>query len=375
MSEGRRFTFVRDLILALMIGLPILALLAAAGFWFIMDSPHGEDDGRTVELVILRGMSFYEVAESLEKAGLAANAQYLQWRYRIASRIGIARAHQAGRYALKIGQKPSELIASLTSPEGAQRVYTTLTVPPGSTSSRIAALVEETGLARSEDVRSSIKALASEYPVFQNPEGLQGYLFPDTYKIETPPDSGSESSRSTADTVVRMMADRFFQVLDQINPTWRRLTPAQLHEKVTLASIVEREYRVGEEAPLISAVFNNRLEQNIALQSCATVVYAIEETEVGKPFQDDYLKFNRRIFERYLEIDSEYNTYYQPHLPPGPIASPGRTALDASFYPSESDALFFVVKDPVAGTHVFTRDYSDHLDARADYLNQYVVKD
>ena len=111
------------------------------------------------------------------------------------------------------------------------------------------------------------------------------------------------------------------------------------------------------------------------LQSCATVVYTIEETDKGKSFQTEYLKFNRRIFEHYLEIDSPYNTYKEQGLPPGPISSPGKTALESSFYPADIDALFFVVKDPAAGTHTFTREYGDHLAARQAYLEQYVIKD
>lgn len=375
MSETRRSASWRAWILGIAVACPITAAAAVLGFWYIMDTPGGSRDGEAVQIIVPRGTTFREAARSLEDAGLAPSALYLEWRYRIAAKIGRAAPLQAGRYALNPGRKPSELIAALTSSSGAHRLYTTLTIPPGSTASRIAALVERSGLARAEDVQRSILSLASEYPVAENDEGLQGYLFPDTYKVETPLDDTAESSRAAADAAVRMMADRFFEVLGEIDGTWSRLTRVQLHEKVILASIVEREYRVALEAPVISAVFNNRLEQSIPLQSCATVVYAIEETEAGKPFQDDYHRFNRRIFEQYLRIQSDYNTYYQPRLPPGPIASPGRTALEAAFFPAESSALFFVVKDPAAGTHTFTTNFSDHEEARISYLNQYVVKD
>ena len=200
-------------------------------------------------------------------------------------------------------------------------------------------------------------------------------MFPDTYKIETPIDDSSETSKKTAESIVRIMSDSFFGLLDEIDPSWQQLTASQLHEKVTLASIVEREYRMNEEAPMIAAVFNNRMIEGMPLQSCATVVYTIEETDIGQPFRREYLQFNRRIFERYLDISSPYNTYYDDGLPPGPISAPSRIAVDAAFYPADIDALFFVVKDPAAGTHTFTRDYNDHLDARYAYLNQYVVKD
>ena len=375
MSETLRPAPWRVWILLLFIAAPLIAAAAGLVFWYIMDRPYGAEEAGAVQIVVPRGTTFAQAARSLEDAGLAASARYLEWRYRIASRIGGPAALQAGRYALKTGRRPSQLIADLTSASSAYRLYTTLTIPPGSTASRIAALVEKSGLARAEDVQRSIVSLASEYPVVENGRGLEGYLFPDTYKVETPLDDTPAASADAADAAVRMMADRFFEVLGEIDGTWSRLTRGQLHEKVILASIVEREYRVEVEAPVISAVFNNRLKQNIPLQSCATVVYAIEETEAGEPFKNDYHQFNRRIFERYLRIESDYNTYHQRRLPPGPIASPGRIALESSFFPAESSALFFVVKDPAAGTHTFTTNFADHEAARITYMNQYIVKD
>jgi len=369
---------IRNIVLFLVITVPVLLLLGAAVFWFALDLPVEENSGQNAVIVVGNGANISDVSMELEESGLVRNPWYISWRFRILSRLGKTNALQAGRYSLEYGKKPSELLRSLTSPMGAQRVYTTLVIPPGLTASEISERVEAAGLARAADLHKAIIDLAGEYPVRKNPEGLQGYLFPDTYKIESPVESGiedAETSRETAERIVRIMADRFFQVLGEIDPAWTGLTKLQLHEKVTLASIVEREYRRADEAPKIAAVFNNRILDGMPLQSCATVVYTIEETELGKPYRDEYLKYNRRIFERYLEIPSEYNTYYDKGLPPGPISSPGRVALEAAFFPADIDALFFVVKDPAAGTHTFTRYYKDHLAAREAYLNQFVIKD
>ena len=355
-----------------LLSLPVLAVAAAAVFWFFFDRPLAGDG--SVEIVVKRGAVFSETAADLEREGLVKDADYLTLRFRILSKLDLVGQNQAGRYVMERGLKPSQYISALTSPSSANRVYVDLVLPPGLTSSQIALKIEESGLAAAEDVLSAIKVLAGDYPVPPRPEGLQGYLFPDTYKIEKPLDG--DSSAETAEEIVRQMTETFFEVLDEVDPTWKDLTPARLHEKVTLASIVEREYRVAEEAPMIAAVFNNRImDGTIGLQSCATVVYAIEETAEGAPFRKEYHAFDRRIFNHYLEIPSPYNTYYNHGLPPGPISNPGRTALEAAFFPADSDALFFVVKDPVAGTHVFSRSYDDHLDAREAYLKQYVVKD
>lgn len=364
---------VRGLIIGILIAVPIIVIAGAAIFWFAMDSPGSSTTDQ--EIVIRNGDYISGVSRDLEKKGLVNNSRYIEYRFKILDRLGLISPLQAGRYLLFPGLKPSEILESLTSPLGATRVYTKLTIPPGLSSSGIADRVSDAGLANADDVQQAILELIDAYPIMPNPEGLQGYMFPDTYKIETPVDDNPETSKDTARAIVKIMSDRFFEVLNEIDPSWSQLTRTQLHEKVTLASIVEREYRRNDEAPLIAAVFNNRLDEGMPLQSCATVVYTIQDTEIGEPFRNEYIKYNRRIFESYLEIESAYNTYRIDGLPPGPISAPGYEALDAAFFPSETDALFFVVKDPVAGTHTFTRDYSDHLTARDAYLTQYVVKD
>jgi UPF0755 protein len=374
MNNTTAGTFM-GLILGLLIAVPIILFSGAAVFWFALDSSAGEPDRGSVEILVRRGESISEVSSALESKGLVKSGRYIELRFKVVNRLGLISPIQAGRYSLPFGLKPSQLLKNLTSPDGALRSYTTLTIPPGLTSVEIADRVGATGLATADAVLQAIQYLAAEYPIIRNSEGLQGYMYPDTYKIEKPIDESIESSTIAAETIVRAMTDNFFETMDEIDPSWKQLTTSQLHEKITLASIVEREYRREEEAPKIAAVFNNRITEGMPLQSCATVVYTIQNTEVGQPFRNEYLKYNRRIFERYLDISSPYNTYDEIGLPPGPISAPGRTALDSAFFPADIDALFFVVKDPTAGTHTFTRDYSDHLAARDTYLNQYVVKD
>ena len=368
--------FFRVLLLLVFVGIPLLAAAAGLAFWFALDRPWGAESDGTVEFVVPQGATMANIAPELEGEGLVRYGWYVHRRYWVLNRINAVGDLKAGRYRLAFGSTPSELIRALTSPTNEQRVFLSIQITEGFTAGQIARAVEERGFASAEHVRQAIIELASEYPILQTGEGLQGYLFPDTYNLESPIADDETTSRRNAVQIVRMMADRFFDTLDDIDPGWRGLTAVQLHEKVTLASIVEREYRVEAEAPLIAAVFHNRLTEGMQLQSCATVVYAIQETEEGEPFRDEYIRFNRRIFERYLEgVDSPYNTYLSAGLPPGPISSPGFVSLEAAFYPADTDALFFVVKDPAAGTHTFTRQYADHLEARAEYLNQYVVKD
>lgn len=123
-----------------------------------------------------------------------------------------------------------------------------------------------------------------------------------------------------------------------------------LNEVITLASIVEREGKVDSERPIMSAVFHNRIDQNMYLQSCATVQYILGERKEVLTNAD-------------TRIPSPYNTYINEGLPPGPIASPGEASLVAAVNPADVDYLFFVLTGS-DGTHTFTKTYQEHLNAK-----------
>ena len=184
-----------------------------------------------------------------------------------------------------------------------------------------------------------------------------GYLFPDTYYFQKdfPPQK-----------VLEYMVATYFRNLDRVFPFYVDLSDEKLQEKLILASIIEKEYRVEEEAPLIASVFNNRIKIGMPLQSCATVIYVITE-EQGKEHPE-------RIFFRDLEIPSAFNTYLNNDLPPAPISNPGITALSAAFNPAQTDYLFFVVKDSMLGTHTFTSNLADHNTARHSYIQGFRSK-
>lgn len=204
-----------------------------------------------------------------------------------------------------------------------------LTVPEGYEAARIAALAESSGLGAS-----------AEFLAYVAKNGLEGYLFPETYFF----DYGT-----TAEAVARRMKEEFD----------RRITPAMLERAkemgldlrrlVILASIIEKEATKNDRR-LVSAVFHNRLKKRMYLESCATVLYALG-------------KHKDRLIYADLRVKSPYNTYLNYGLPPGPISNPGMDSITAALYPDESDALFFVV-DETSGTHIFSRYYKEHLGAQ-----------
>ncbi|RLD34442.1 MAG: endolytic transglycosylase MltG, partial [Bacteroidetes bacterium] len=114
--------------------------------------------------------------------------------------------------------------------------------------------------------------------------------------------------------------------------------------------------------PLMAGVFYNRLKNNtpIPLGSCATIVYIITDIQ-GK----DHPEF---ILYSDLEIESPYNTYINSGLPPGPISNPGEVALNAAFYPVQSEYLYFLLKNAESGQHIFTKNLSDHNKAYNLYI-------
>jgi UPF0755 protein len=184
-------------------------------------------------------------------------------------------------------------------------------------------------------------------------ENLEGYLFPDTYFFPR---------RYPAYGVVEEMVATFFSRLAVVAPEAGDWDPDRVHDTVIIASIVEREYRLSEEAPLIASVFYNRLEYNIGLESCATLEYIITDIQ-NKP-HPSYLSIEDK------SIDSPYNTYKWAGLPPGPISNPGMVALEAAFQPQDTNFYYFVLKDPNSGEHYFSEDLQEHNWAKYYYLKQ-----
>ncbi len=182
------------------------------------------------------------------------------------------------------------------------------------------------------------------------PEGatLEGFLFPDTYRITVDADAAF---------MIRQMLDNFDR---QVTPAMRQSYGARglsVFDAVTLASIVQREAVVSEERPLMVGVFLNRLDADMLLQADPTVQYAVG-------YQPDTAKWWKSPLDRVdLETDSSYNTYRYPGLPPGPIANPGLAALEAVAQPEQTEYLYFVVDctSEVAGKHVFSRTFEEHL--------------
>jgi UPF0755 protein len=150
----------------------------------------------------------------------------------------------------------------------------------------------------------------------------------------------------TAREILSVMHKEFKDRLATI-PGSGTISKDELLAKVTLASIVEREVRSKSELARVAGVFVNRIDRNLRLESCATVQYIL-----GTP--------KKRLTLADVRIESPYNTYLNPGLPPGPISNPGLDSLKAVFSPEKHGYLFFFARADGSHTHVFSRTFAEH---------------
>ena len=287
---------------------------------------------------VRRGESAQSVGLRLERAGLIKSRYFWDFICRISGD-----QVKTGTYRLTLPASPLSIFRILVS---GVEVQLRVTIPEGVTLNRMARIFEEAGICSSGEflAASHDQWILNQYDIPN--DSMEGYLFPDTYFFP---------ASFPADKIVMKMADNFFEQLERISAKASSMTMKEINDIVILASIVEREYRVSDEAPVMAGVFLNRLRINMALQSCATVVYVITEIQ-GKPHPS-------RLFYIDLEIRNPYNTYLYPGFPPGPISAPGLIALNAAVNPAITDYLYFRLTDASAGRHYFSRSFDDHIRA------------
>ena len=315
--------FVRA-VLSLIVIILIAAVVFAAAAVNMNKAPEGMPDESIFR--VNKGENATSIGNRLEEEGLITNSRFFIAYVRLKNTGGLMKS---GLYRIPGGLNCLGIHDVLL--KGSEELFR-VAVPPGLTAREIAVILEAEGITDARDFTTVVEELNAE-----------GFLYPDTYNF--PKDYPAEK-------VAGYMIDTFHEVMDDVYPEYGDYDEEQMLEKVTMASIIEREYRVEDEAPLIASVFYNRIEQNMYLGSCATVVYVItEELEKEHP---------EKLLYRDLKIDSDYNTYINKGLPPGPICNPGRAALDAAFNPYDTDYLYFLLEDPAKGTHFFSKTLAEH---------------
>lgn len=253
---------------------------------------------------------------------------------------GSARSLRAGEYDFPQGTTAVTALRLLES--GKVRLHPVLH-PEGGTLAELARTIEQQHLARAADVLRTASDPGFVQNVGVEGPSLEGYVFPDTYHFT----KGMTVEQMLTRTVLRLRAKLTPEMLARA-----RERGLSLHELLTLASIIEREAVAREERPLISAVFWNRLQMRMPLQADPTVQYAL-----GKQ--------RRALTRADLATDHPFNTYTRSGLPPGPIASPGLSAIEAALDPAPVKYLYFVAADDQH--HHFSTTMAEHNAAVARY--------
>ena len=299
--------------------------------------PVGGDPAAEELIQIRPGMNATEIGTLLAERGLIKSV----FMFRVASALnGTSRSLKAGEYALSGDMGTFQILRKIASGEAALYAFT---IPEGVTISQIAGYWQGRGFGTVDDFIKTTRDPEIREKHGINSDSLEGYLFPDTYMF---PHGISE--REAIDEMLRQFDKNMSDLMDGMVKS-----ELSRHEVISLAAIIEKEAKLEEEKPVISAVFHNRLRRGRKLESCATVLYSL-----GYP--------RRKLTTSDLKnTRSPYNTYIHKGLPPGPICSPGRGSIAAALNPSGDRYLYFVSKND--GTHYFTESYNDFLNAKRRY--------
>jgi UPF0755 protein len=327
----------------------VLLIVIAAGvaaWWFYtgVDRPYKGYAEPEIFVEIPPGAGTAAIAKRLTDAGVVHDVNS----FRLALWVsGKGRHLQAGEYRFADPISARQVADKIARGEVFVRP---ITFPEGLTAKQMAALYESKGFGPAKDFTDAAGNAALVRAIDPEARDLEGYLFPDTYKLPR---------KATAAQLVARMVQSFMKALtpDLIEAAEaRHLTVRQF---VTLASIVEKETGNKDERPLVAAVYANRLRIGMPLQCDPTVIYALER--LGR--------YNGNLTREDLQVDSKYNTYRYPGLPPGPIASPGRASLAAAANPASADYLYFVSRND--GTHAFAATLDEHNRNVQKYQVQY----
>ena len=344
-NERKKFRFWRWILSLVLYGMAggIVLVAGAAGVGYMLydhvTAPGVK--GPAVEVAVPKGSTGRDVGKLLAGAGLVEYEGF----FRLALQLDASGKHiQHGHYALNRGLSALELLRQLqegpSKPLDADRIK--ITIPEGLAIAQIAEMRPDgEAYARAAADPALLTRLGLKA------ESLEGYLMPDTYFFDREPD---------ASALVTRQVEHYETVYQGL---LREIAGSEAFDRntvMTIASLVEEEARVDGERAQIAAVLYNRLDRGMPLQMDSTLQYALG-------------KYGQRMLNEDKEVDSPYNTYRNPGLPPGPISSPGAASIRAALAPAQVDYLYFV-SNADGKTHTFSANLKDHEVAVARYRRE-----
>jgi UPF0755 protein len=311
----------------LVLGIFWVLVLAAAGLGWVVFVPYGPETETFVE--VPPGSSTTQIGRQLETAGV------------LRSRFGFDLLRMWKRGRLRAGEYRFDHPATALEVYGRIArgdVFTkVLVIPEGANIFDIASRVEQQGFGtRQEFVDAALQKKGLVADLDPGAKNLEGYLFPDTYRF---------ARKTTAEQICAVMVKRFRAVAGQLGLT------GNLHQVVTIASLVERETAVDGERPVVASVFMNRLAKKMPLMTDPSVIYGLELEG----------RWRGVLQKSDMTHDTAYNTYLHGGLPPGPVANPGIRSLRAAMQPAKTDYLYFVAAGADAqGGSLFSSTLEEH---------------
>jgi UPF0755 protein len=311
------------------------AIVAVLLLWFLyaLFQPfHGDGSGK-VQVTIPKGSSVSEVGDLLGEKGVIDSSTLFQVRVTL---DGKRSELYPGHFTLAHGMSYGAAIDALSKPP-IKRV-TTVTIPEGYSRSQAAQLVEEDGLEgdyTKETVRS--KYLNPAQYGGKGAKDLEGFLFPDTFELKP---------GAPAADLVQLQLQDFKRRIKGVDMGYAKSKNLTVFDVLIIASMIEREAGVPSQRRLVASVVYNRLHEGMPLGIDATIRFATGNYE-------------QPLTESQLAVDSPYNTRTHAGLPPGPINSPGLTAIEAAAHPAKSDFLFYVNKPNTCNELAFARNEAE----------------
>lgn len=326
------------------IGFIIAVVLLLLGIAFLIWG--GSTIKKTGDFTIKEGAAAQNVWRQLKEDGYTSRTlpwKYYAWRENAAAKI------QAGTYHLEVGEKVRDIVKRFAKGDAIQDELT-VTFPEGFTGQQMSERMAAKGIGSEEDYAAAAKPskYIESFPFLSAvPEGrkLEGYLFPDTYRIhadDTPEDVIKRQLRTFEQKVMPILTK---DALVQSGRT--------LDEIIIMASIIEREVISDKDMAMVSGVLWKRNDEGMGLDADATVRYAINKWDGALTIQD-------------LAVDSPYNTRKYRGLPPGPISNPGLRAIQAALQPEESEYYYYL--STPEGETIFSKTNDEHNINKAKYL-------
>ncbi len=316
----------------------------------ISDNMFREKEEIESDFIIEKDKEFSDVVQMLEEKNIIDNSFLFKLNTKIF--YGDMDVVKKGTYFLSNKMDFKEINRVLSNIDDRNNVIT-VTIREGLTLKEIGEVLESKGFDSKEEFLKIVNSTKFDKWFLDGEEVrtnyLEGFLFPDTYNFY---------EGASSESIINRMLNRFSEIYTEDLKIKAKEKELSTREVLTIASIIEKEIRVPEERELASSVIYNRLKQDISLQMCSTVLYVLDVRKEVLSLED-------------LEVESEYNTYKNKGLPPTPISNAGLASIEAALNPKDTDYLYFVVENEIVGSHYFTNDYTDFLNAKIRYEQEF----